>query len=69
MREALVIIDDIRDVVEAGAKGLQYRLLLTKLFPLPTRVTMFAHREIARHRHGCASGPASSSARNTARCS
>jgi chromosome partitioning protein len=49
LREALVIIDDIRDVIEAGAKGLQYRLLLTKLFPLPTRVTMFAHREIARH--------------------
>lgn len=49
LREALVIVDDIRDVVEAGAKNLQYRLLLTKLFPLPTRVTMFAHREIARH--------------------
>lgn len=50
LREALVIIDDIRDVVEAGAKDVQYRLLLTKLFPLPTRVTMFAHREIARHK-------------------
>lgn len=49
LREALVIIDDIRDVVEAGASGVQYRLLLTKLFPLPTRVTAFAHREIARH--------------------
>ncbi len=49
LREALVIIDDITDVVEAGAAGLQYRLLLTKLFPLPTRVTMFAHHEIARH--------------------
>jgi chromosome partitioning protein len=49
LREALVIIDDIADVVEAGASGLQYRLLLTKLFPLPTRVTLFAHREIARH--------------------
>lgn len=49
LREALVIIDDIRDVVEAGAKRLQYRLLLTKLFPLPTRVTLFAHDEIERH--------------------
>lgn len=49
LREALVIIDDIQDVVEAGAKDLTYRLLLTKLFPLPTRVTMFAHREISRH--------------------
>ena len=25
-------------------------MLLTKLFPLPTRVTTFAHREIARHK-------------------
>lgn len=50
LREALVIIDDVRDVVEAGARNVQYRLLLTKLFPLPTRVTMFAHREIARHK-------------------
>ncbi len=50
LREALVIIDDIRDVIEAGADGVQYRLLLTKLFPLPTRVTEFAHREIARHK-------------------
>ena len=49
LREALVIVDDIKDVVEAGAAGLQYRVLLTKLFPLPTRVTTFAHREIKRH--------------------
>jgi len=49
LREALVIVDDIADVVEAGAKHLDYRLLLTKLFPLPTRVTGFAHDEIARH--------------------
>ena len=49
LREALVIVDDIADVVEAGAKDLDYRLLLTKLFPLPTRVTGFAHDEIARH--------------------
>lgn len=49
LREALVIVDDINDVIEAGATGVQYRLLLTKLFPLPTRVTTFAHREIKRH--------------------
>jgi len=49
LREALVIIDDIRDVIEAGAANLRYRVLLTKLFPLPTRVTLFAHREIKRH--------------------
>ncbi len=50
LREALVIIDDIADVIEAGAAKLQYRLLLTKLFPLPTRVTSFAHQEINRHK-------------------
>lgn len=49
LREALVIVDDIADCIEAGAANLQYRLLLTKLFPLPTRVTTFAHREIRRH--------------------
>jgi chromosome partitioning protein len=50
LREALVIIDDIADVIEAGANKLDYRLLLTKLFPLPTRVTAFAHQEIKRHK-------------------
>ena len=50
LREALVIIDDIADVIEAGAAKLDYRLLLTKLFPLPTRVTAFAHQEIKRHK-------------------
>jgi chromosome partitioning protein len=50
LREALVIIDDIADVIEAGATKLDYRLLLTKLFPLPTRVTSFAHDEIKRHK-------------------
>ncbi len=49
LREALVIVDDIADCIEAGAAHLQYRVLLTKLFPLPTRVTTFAHREIKRH--------------------
>jgi len=50
LREALVIIDDIADVIEAGASRLIYRLLLTKLFPLPTRATSFTHQEIKRHR-------------------
>ncbi len=49
LREALVIADDVADVIEDGATHLQYRVLLTKLFPLPTRVTLFAHREIKRH--------------------
>jgi chromosome partitioning protein len=50
LREALVIIDDIKDVIEAGAAKLDYRLLLTKMFPLPTRVTEFAYQEIRRHK-------------------
>ncbi|MEO0729177.1 MAG: ParA family protein, partial [Pseudomonadota bacterium] len=49
LREALVIADDVADVIEDGATHLKYRVLLTKLFPLPTRVTLFAHREIKRH--------------------
>ncbi len=53
LREALVIVDDIADVIEAGAVNVNYRLLLTKLFPLPTRVTEFAHQEIARHKLKC----------------
>jgi chromosome partitioning protein len=50
LREALVIRDDIRDVIEAGAPGLVYRVLLTKLYPLATKVTAFAHAEIKRHK-------------------
>lgn len=50
LREALVIRDDVRDVIEAGASRLVYRVLLTKLFPLATRVTAFAHAEIKRHK-------------------
>ena len=53
LREALVIVDDINDVIEAGASNLKYRLLLTKLFPLPTRVTSFAYSEIRRHKLKC----------------
>ncbi|MEO1650473.1 MAG: hypothetical protein AAFR60_05750, partial [Pseudomonadota bacterium] len=44
-----VFADDVADVIEDGASQLKYRVLLTKLFPLPTRVTLFAHREIKRH--------------------
>ncbi len=53
LREALVIVDDIADVIEAGAPNVDYRLLLTKLFPLRTRVTDFAYQEIARHNLKC----------------
>lgn len=50
LREALVIVSDIRDVEEQMSEPIPFRLLLTKLYPLRTRVTDFAHDEIARHK-------------------
>lgn len=49
LREALVVITDIKDVEEEARKPIAFRLLLTKMFPLRTRVTDFAHAEIHRH--------------------
>lgn len=49
LREALVVISDIKDVEEAKAGTIAYRLLLTKVYPLRTRVTEFAFDEIERH--------------------
>lgn len=48
LREALVVVSDIRDVREETGKAIPYRLLLTKVFPLRTRVTDFAYRELER---------------------
>ncbi len=48
LREALVVVGDIRDVREETGKEIPYRLLLTKVFPLRTRVTDFAYRELER---------------------
>ena len=69
LREALVVVSDIRDVGETTGRAIPYRLLLTKVYPA-------AH---ARHRlRLCRAGeagvcrcsePRSSSARPTARCS
>lgn len=48
LREALVVIGDIRDVREETGKDIPYRVLLTKVYPLRTRVTDFAYRELER---------------------
>lgn len=49
LREALVVVGDIRDVSETTQRPIPYRMLLTKIYPLRTRVTDFAYAELARH--------------------
>jgi len=49
LREALVIVGDIRDVGETTGRAIKHRLLLTKVFPLRTRVTDYAYAELERH--------------------
>lgn len=49
LREALVIVSDIKDVAEEKGAPIPYRLLLTKMMPLRTRATDFAYQELARH--------------------
>lgn len=48
IREALVIASDVRDVEDTASRKIPYRLLLTKMYPLRTRVTDFAYAELAR---------------------
>lgn len=48
IREALVIAGDVKDVRETTARQIPYRMLLTKVYPLRTRVTDFAYRELER---------------------
>lgn len=48
IREALVIAGDVRDVEDTAGRKIPYRLLLTKMYPLRTRVTDFAYAELAR---------------------
>lgn len=49
LREALVVVSDIKDVAEEKGAAIPYRLLLTKMSPLRTRVNDFAYEELARH--------------------
>ena len=39
LREALVVVSDIRDVGETTGSKIPYRLVLTKVYPLRSRVT------------------------------
>lgn len=48
LREALVIAGDVKDVEETAGRDIAYRLLLTKMYPLRTRVSDFAYGELAR---------------------
>jgi chromosome partitioning protein len=48
LREALVVVSDIKDVAEEKGASIAYRLLLTKMPALRTRVTDFAYQELAR---------------------
>jgi chromosome partitioning protein len=49
LREALVVVSDVKDVAEEKGSPVPYRLLLTKMPALRTRVTDFAYQELARH--------------------
>lgn len=50
LREALVVAGDVRDVAEEKGAAIPYRLLLTKMSSLRTRVSDFAYQELARHK-------------------
>ena len=50
LREALVVASDVRDVSEEKGAPIPYRMLLTKMSPLRTRVTDFVYQELARHK-------------------
>ena len=41
---------DVRDVAEEKGAAIPYRMLLTKMSPLRTRVTDFVYQELARHK-------------------
>lgn len=47
--EALRVVSDIRAVIQETGRAVPYRLLLTKVFPLRTRVTDYAYDEMGRH--------------------
>jgi chromosome partitioning protein len=49
LREALVMVSDIRDVAEEKGAPIPFRVLLTKMHPLRTKVTEFVYSELARH--------------------
>lgn len=48
LKEACVIVSDLRDIAETQGRSIPYRLLLTKVFPLRTKVTDHIFLEITR---------------------
>ena len=44
-----MVVSDIRDVAEEKGGPIAYRVLLTKMHPLRTRVTDFVYQELERH--------------------
>ena len=68
LREALVVVSDIKDVGEEKGAPIPYRLLLTKMPSLRTRVTDFAYQELARLGFQ-SSGPSWSNAWPIKKCS
>jgi chromosome partitioning protein len=46
IREALVVVTDIKDVAEEKKASIPYRVLLTKMSPLRTRVNDFAFEQL-----------------------
>lgn len=46
--QAMVAISDIKDAAEAKGGPIPYRVLLTKMTPLRTRVNEFAHLQLSR---------------------
>lgn len=48
LREALVVVSDIKDIAETTMQTIPYRLLLTKVYPLRTRVVDYAYAELER---------------------
>jgi chromosome partitioning protein len=49
LREALVVVSDIKDTAKEKGVPIPYRVLLTKMPSLRTRVTDFAYQELSRH--------------------
>lgn len=50
IREALVVVSDVEDMAEGRGGRIPFKVLLTKLYPLRTKVTDHAYAELSRHK-------------------
>lgn len=50
IREALVVVGDVQDMCEGRGGLIPYKVLLTKLYPLRTKVTDHAYAELSRQK-------------------